>query len=146
MRTLGIDYGEKRVGVAISDPFGTIALGVCTLTVTGMRDAIAKVHDVCLEKEVSTIVVGLPLNMNGSRGPMVEKVEKFIAGLAEVSGIEIVTSDERLSSAMVERTLLAADMSRQKRKGVIDKLAAQVILQGYLDRKGFESESDDSWL
>ena len=146
MRTLGIDYGEKRVGVAISDPFGTIALGVCTLTVTGMKDAIAKVHDVCREKEVSTIVVGLPLNMNGSRGHMVERVEKFIAGLAEVSGIEIVTSDERLSSAMVERTLLAADMSRQKRKGVIDKLAAQVILQGYLDRKGFESESDDSWL
>ncbi|MBT3194218.1 MAG: Holliday junction resolvase RuvX [Verrucomicrobia bacterium] len=142
MRTLGIDYGEKRVGVAISDPLGSIALGLCTLHIKGLKDAIAKVCEVCREKGVETIVVGLPLNMNGSAGPMAEKVEAFAARLGERTGLPIVMSDERLSSAMAERTLLEADMSRGKRKGVIDKMAAQVILQGHLDREGFEADLD----
>jgi putative Holliday junction resolvase len=144
MRTLGIDYGERRVGVAISDPFGSIALGLCTLQVTGMNNAVTQVSEICKEKDVQTVVVGLPLNMNGSVSEMSEKVEKFIVKLTESTGLNIVTSDERLSSAMVERTLLDADMSRTKRKGVIDKLAAQVILQGYLDRQAFEN-GDDMW-
>ena len=145
MRTLGIDYGQKRVGAAISDPLGSIALGVCTLHITGMRDAVAKVCEICDEKSVSSIVVGLPLNMNGSAGPMAEKVQKFVEKLGEASGLPISMSDERLSSAMVERTLIAADMSRQKRKGVIDKLAAQVILQSYLDRQAFENDLDSAY-
>jgi len=144
MRTLGIDYGERRVGVAISDPFGSIALGLCTLQVTGMNNAVNQVSEICKEKDVQTVVVGLPLNMNGSASEMSERVEKFIVKLTERTGLNIITSDERLSSAMVERTLLDADMSRTKRKGVIDKLAAQVILQGYLDRQAFES-GDDMW-
>ncbi len=139
-RTLGIDYGESRVGVAISDPFGSIALGVCTLQVTGMNNAVQQVAEICKEKDAETVVVGMPLNMNGTVGEMAEKVEKFIDKLKKKIDVSIVTSDERLSSAMVERTLLDADMSRIKRKGVIDKLAAQVILQGYLDRKAFESD------
>jgi putative Holliday junction resolvase len=91
---------------------------------------------------VSAVVVGLPLNMNGTRGPMVDRVERFVAELTEAVGLPVVTYDERLSSAMVERTLLDADMSRSKRKGVRDKLAAQVILQGYLDREGFDRLPD----
>jgi len=142
MRTLGIDYDERRVGVAISDPLGSIALGLETVTVTSLRDAVTKVSEICREKEASTVVVGLPLNMNGTRGPMVERVERFVAELADAVGIPVVTYDERLSSAMVERTLLDADMSRGKRKGVRDMLAAQVILQGYLDREGFNCEPD----
>jgi len=142
VRSLGIDYGVRRVGVAISDPLNSIAMGVATLQVKSMKDAVTKVSEICHEKNASTIVVGLPLNMNGTIGPMAEKVERFVEQLREVTGIEVVTSDERLSSAMAERTLLEADMSRQKRKGVIDKLAAQVILQGYLDRIGFEQLSD----
>ena len=142
MRTLGIDYGERRVGVAISDPLGSIALGLETVTVKSLRDAVTKVSEICREKEASTVVVGLPLNMNGTRGPMVERVERFVAELADAVGIPVVTYDERLSSAMVERTLLDADMSRGKRKGVRDMLAAQVILQGYLDREGFNCEPD----
>jgi len=142
MRMLGIDYGERRVGVAISDPFGDIALGVCTLAVTGMKDAVAKVSDLCREREVGKVVLGLPLNMDGSSGAMVERVEQFATRLTESTGLPVVMLDERLSSALVERTLLDADMSRRKRKGVIDKLAAQVILQGYLDRQAFERESD----
>ena len=137
-RVLGIDYGERRVGVAISDPLGSIALGVCTLHVTGVKDAVAKVAEVCAEKEVGLIVVGLPLNMNGSESEMSGKVAKFIEKLKVAAELPIETIDERLSSALVERTLLDADMSRSKRKGVIDKMAAQVILQGYLDRQGFD--------
>jgi putative Holliday junction resolvase len=142
MRTLGIDFGERRVGVAISDPLGSIAFGVCTITVTGINNAVAQVSELCQEKEVSAIIVGLPLNMDGSRGEMVERVEIFVTKLAKATGLPIETYDERLSSAMVERTLLDADMSRNKRKRVIDKLAAQVILQGYLDRQGFQADDD----
>jgi len=139
-RIIGIDYGERRVGVAISDPLGSIALGVCTLQVTGMNNAVTQVAEICKEKEAESVVVGMPLNMNGSVGEMAELVEKFIDKLGKKIEIPIITSDERLSSAMVERTLLDADMSRNKRKGVIDKLAAQVILQGYLDQQAFEDE------
>ena len=142
MRTIGIDYGERRVGVAISDPFGSIALGLETVVVKSLRDAVTKVSEICREKDASTVVVGLPLNMNGTRGPMVERVERFVTELAESLGIPVLTYDERLSSAMVERTLLDADMSRSKRKGVRDMLAAQVILQGYLDRQGFNGKPD----
>lgn len=142
MRILGIDYGERRVGVAISDPFGDIALGVETIEVTSLKDAVAKVCNTCREKDVATVVVGLPLNMDGTRGPMVDRVERFVSELTEASGLPVETYDERLSSAMVERTLLDADMSRSKRKGVRDKLAAQVILQGYLDRQGFDAMPD----
>ena len=142
MRIIGIDYGERRVGVAISDPLGSIALGVDTIEVTSLKDAVAKVCEVCREKNAATVVVGLPLNMNGTRGPMVDRVERFVSELTEAAGLPVVTYDERLSSAMVERTLLDADMSRNKRKGVRDKLAAQVILQGYLDRQGFDSMPD----
>jgi len=144
MAILGIDYGESRVGVAVSDPFGSIALGVCTLQVTGMNNAVQQVSDICKEKNVDKVVVGLPLNMNGSASEMSEKVEKFVVKLQKKTGLEIVTCDERLSSAMAERPLLDADMSRAKRKGVIDKLAAQLILQGYLDRQAFEN-GDDLW-
>ena len=142
MRTLGIDFGERRVGVAISDPLGSIAFGVCTITVPGINNAVAQVAELCQEKEVSAIIVGLPLNMDGSRGEMVERVDIFVTKLAKATGLPIETYDERLSSAMVERTLLDADMSRNKRKRVIDKLAAQVILQGYLDRQGFQADDD----
>jgi len=142
MRILGIDYGERRVGVAISDPLGSIALGLETIEVTSLKDAVAKVCAACRERDVATIVVGLPLNMDGSRGPMVERVERFVSELTVASGLPVVTYDERLSSAMVERTLLDADMSRSKRKGVRDKLAAQVILQGYLDRQAYDSMPD----
>jgi putative Holliday junction resolvase len=128
------------VGLSISDPLGSIALGLTTLQVTGLRNAVKQVADICREKDISFIVVGMPLNMNGSDSEIGEKVKKFIVELEKETGIKVETSDERLSSAMVERTLLDADMSRSKRKGVIDKLAAQVILQGWLDRQAFDAD------
>jgi putative Holliday junction resolvase len=133
-RTIGIDYGEARVGVAISDPLGMMALPLETLHVTGMRNAVKLVAELCGERDVACVVVGLPLNMDGSQSEMAEKAEAFAAKLREATGLDVALQDERMSSGQVERVLLDADMSRKRRKQVRDKLAAQVILQAYLDR------------
>jgi putative Holliday junction resolvase len=132
-RTLGIDYGEVRVGVAISDPLGSMALPLETLQVTGMRNAVEQVAAVCRAREVSLVVVGLPLNMDGTKGEMALKAEQFAGKLGDATGLAVKLQDERMSSGQVERVLLDADMSRSRRKQVRDKLAAQVILQAYLD-------------
>ena len=133
MPVLGIDYGEKRVGFAVSDPSGTMALTLRTVEVRSQADALQQAADICREVGAGRIVVGLPLNMNGSRGPMAEKVELFVSRLAASVAVPVVTSDERLSTSTVERSLIEADVSRARRKHLRDKLAAQVILQGYLD-------------
>ena len=135
VRMLGIDYGEARVGVAISDPLGSMALPLVTLQVTGMRNAVAQVATVCEEREIGLIVVGLPLHMDGSTSEMSEKTELFAEKLRAATGLQVESQDERMSSGQVERVLLDADMSRQRRKAVRDKLAAQVILQAYIDRQ-----------
>jgi putative Holliday junction resolvase len=133
MRTLGIDYGTVRIGVAVSDELGMIATGRETLQVKSVAEAVAGVAAVVQEREAGRVVVGLPLNMDGSRGPMVEAVERFIKKLAAVIDVPIETWDERLSSQEAERILIEADVSRAKRKRVIDKMAAQSILQNWLD-------------
>ena len=132
-RLLGIDYGKVRVGLAVSDPLGMFATPLRTETVTSRRQAVEAVVAAIAEVEAGTVVVGLPLNMDGSHGEMAAWAERFVAALSEQVDIPIVTWDERLSSRLVERTLLDADMSRRKRKAVRDKLAAQVILQSYMD-------------
>lgn len=136
-RILGVDYGERRIGFAVSDPLGGMALPHSMTTVGSDREAIAAIRRVAADVGAERIVIGLPLNMNGSSGPMAQKVTAFAALLESEIKLPVVTIDERLSTAMVERTLLAGDLSRQKRKGLRDKLAAQVILQGYMD--GIES-------
>jgi putative Holliday junction resolvase len=133
MRTLGIDYGERRVGVAVSDPLGMLATPLTVVTVDHVKQAVTAIRDLCAEHDAGCVVVGLPLNMDGTRGPMVEVVEAFVEKLQAVVSCNVVTWDERLSTSQVERTLLEADLSRQRRKDVRDKLAAQVILQAYLD-------------
>ncbi|NQU41597.1 MAG: Holliday junction resolvase RuvX [Lentisphaerae bacterium] len=133
MRTLGIDYGTRRIGLAISDELGMIAMARETLHIQSVKEAVQRVSEAVVESEASCVVVGLPLNMDGSRGRMVEEVEAFVSKLKELVPIPVETWDERLSSQMAERTLLEADMSREKRKRVLDKMAAQAILQGWLD-------------
>ena len=135
MKTIGIDYGTKRLGIAVSDPGGMIAMPFRVLDVRSDADAVKQVCDLCVEESAELIIVGLPLNMDGTSGEMVENVEKFVKILSGRTEIPIKTEDERLSTSMVERVLLDADMSRNKRKGVRDKLAAQVILQSYLDKE-----------
>ena len=140
MKVMGIDYGEKRVGVAVSDPMGSIAMPLKTLNVRGDADALDQVCAIVEETEAEALVIGMPYNMSGSAGPMAQKVAAFVESVRARVSVPVSTTDERLSSQVVERVLLDADMSRGKRKGVRDKLAAQVILQGYLDRNALAME------
>ena len=143
MRVLGIDYGEKRVGFAISDPSGTMALTLRTVEVRGEGDALTQAAAICRETEADRIVLGLPLNMNGSRGPMADKVTAFAGRLSKAVAAPVELVDERLSTSAVERALVDADVSRAKRKNLRDKLAAQVILQSWLDATAQGDESGD---
>lgn len=142
-RTLGVDYGTRRVGFAVSDSMGIVAMPLFTRDVLSEAQAIRAVSEVAAEKGARRVVVGLPLNMDGTKGPMALQVEEFIRRLAERSGLEVVVWDERMSTGLVERMLVSADVSRLRRKEVRDKLAAQVILQGYLDAHATPMADDD---
>jgi putative Holliday junction resolvase len=133
VRTLGLDLGDRKLGVAISDPLGLTAQGITTLERVGDVRDIEWLRALCAEREVTRLVVGLPRNMNGSEGPRAEKSRRFARALREALQLPVYLWDERLSSAEAERMLIQADVSRQKRGQVIDKLAAQILLQGYLD-------------
>jgi putative Holliday junction resolvase len=144
-RVLGIDYGTKRLGFALSDETAMLAMPLRVTTVRSLAEAIAVVCRTAIEKEVVKIVVGFPMNMDNTKGPMAEEVERFVKELAGKCGLPVEVWDERMSTGLVERMLLQADVSRSRRKEVRDKLAAQVILQGYLDATGTrvqETESD----
>ncbi|MCK8825089.1 Holliday junction resolvase RuvX [Fuchsiella alkaliacetigena] len=133
MRTLGLDLGEQRIGVAVSDALGWTAQGERVIENTSWEQVVAELKSIIVEKEVGKVVVGLPKNMNGSLGPRAEKTLEFVARLKEELELPVITWDERLSTLAAQRTLLAADVSRKKRKQVIDKMAAVIILQNYLD-------------
>lgn len=137
MRILGLDVGEKRVGVAISDELGLIAQGIDVIERKndGKDKDIDRICKIISDYKVTKIVAGLPKNMNGTLGPSGTAVKKYATKLQNTSGIEVDFWDERLTTVAAERTLLEADVSRKKRKGVIDKLAAVLILQNYLDFK-----------
>lgn len=132
-RLLGVDLGEKRVGLAVSDPAGILATPLRVLEVTSPRDAAAQVQAACGEAGAEGIVLGLPRNMDGTEGPKAREARAFATALESQSGLKVTLWDERLSTSLVERSLLEADVSRRRRRDVRDKLAAQVILQSYLD-------------
>jgi len=132
-RILGIDYGEKRLGFAVGDTSHGIATPLRTVEVRSDSEALEQVREICRETGVETLVVGMPVNMNGTRGPMAERVESFAARLRKDTGLPVDTWDERMTTGIVERAMLEGDLSRAKRKKRRDKLAAQVILQGYMD-------------
>ncbi|MBP1888608.1 putative Holliday junction resolvase [Clostridium moniliforme] len=134
MRILGLDVGQKTIGVAISDPLGYTAQGITTIRRTKKINDIEEVKRICNEYSVETIVVGLPKNMNGSIGFAGEKIQEFSELLKESINLEIVFWDERLTTVAAHRAMLEADLSRGKRKKIVDKVAATYILQGYLDR------------
>ncbi len=138
MRALGLDIGSKTIGVAISDPDRLIASARQTLKRQGNKADIASIVTLVADEEVGEIVVGLPLELDGAVGPRARRVQRFVGLLKEAvsgvsHGVAVLTWDERFSTAAAERTLLAADVSRAKRKLHIDALAAQHILQGWLD-------------
>lgn len=137
MRILGLDFGEKTIGVAVSDPLGWTAQGVEIIRrdrEEALKPSIARIGEIIKEYGVEKIVLGYPKNMNNTLGPRIEKTEAFKLKLERnFKKMPIILWDERLSTVAAERSLLEADLSREKRKQVIDKMAAVFILQGYLD-------------
>ena len=134
-RIMGLDVGDKTIGVAVSDLMGLTAQGVKTIKRVGQKKDIEALKEIIKERQVNKIVSGLPKNMNGTLGPQGEKVIKFCELLEEETGIKIEYWDERLSTVAAERTLIQGNVRRENRKGVIDMVAAVIILQGYLDRQ-----------
>ncbi|AQS58383.1 Holliday junction resolvase RuvX [Desulforamulus ferrireducens] len=133
MRIMGLDVGDKTIGVALSDPMGWTAQGLEVIRRESIDKDLTRLGEIIQEYGVEKILVGLPKNMNATIGPQGEKVLAFVEKLKERFALPIKTWDERLSTVAAERMLIQADVSRSKRKKVIDKMAAAVILQGYLD-------------
>lgn len=135
MRTMGLDLGSKTLGVAISDAMGWTAQGLETIKINeAAKDfGVKRLREIIEEHDVSKIVIGLPKNMNGTIGPRGETSQQFAAYLEKKFHLPVFLWDERLTTVAAERVLLEADVSRSKRKKVIDKMAAVMILQGYLD-------------
>lgn len=131
-RIMGLDVGEKRMGVAISDPMGWTAQGV-DMVRRDQPDWLKRLQELIEQYEVDKLVVGLPRNMDGSIGEKGQICQELSRQLEERFSIPVELWDERLSTVAVERTLIDADMSRRKRRKVIDQMAASWILQGYLD-------------
>ncbi len=134
MRTMGLDIGTHTIGVAISDELGITAQGFKTLRRKSMEMDLKELAMIIRHFEIDKIVVGLPKNMNGTLGTQAEIVLKWVKVLTDRIHVQVVTWDERLSTVGASKVLLEADLSRRKRKKVIDKLAAVLILQGYLDK------------
>lgn len=132
-KIMGLDVGDKRIGIAFSDALRITAQGYETYTRQSESEDVAHIKELFLQQNAESIVCGLPKNMNGTIGPQAEKVRAFAALVEEATGTEIIFSDERLTTVFAERALLEAEVSRKKRRKVIDKLAAVTILQGYLD-------------
>lgn len=140
MRKIGLDVGDKTVGIAVSDPLGFTAQGIMTLERVGIRKDTTKILEMVREYQCDTIVIGLPKKLDGTDSIQTEKVYEFKNMLENkmrstgIKDVSIVWQDERLTTVMAERVLIEADVSRAKRKKVIDKQAAVIILQSYLDR------------
>lgn len=135
MRVMGLDYGDRNIGVAVSDAFRWTAQGLTVVERRRDGGEVDVLAGLAKEHEVSEIVVGLPKNMNGSIGPRGDISIAFAEQLGQKLGIPVHLWDERLTTVAAERTLLEADVSRRKRKQVIDKMAATLILQNFLDSK-----------
>lgn len=134
---MGLDVGEKTIGIALSDPLGWTAQGLETIRRKGdLTEDLNRLKKIIADYEVERIVVGLPKNMNGTLGPSAERAKDLADTIFRETGIPIEMWDERLSTMAAERTLLEGNVSRAKRKKVIDKMAAVIILQGYLDFAG----------
>lgn len=134
MRKMGLDYGEVRIGVAFSDLLNIIANGYESYTRKDLETDLKYLTKLAHEHEVDEIVMGLPINMDGTEGERVQATRTFGEQLKEASGLKISYIDERLTSVSAERLLISADVRRENRKKVIDKISATIILQNYLDK------------
>ena len=132
MRILGLDFGEKRIGVAITDPLGITAQGIDVITYTTSDEAFGRIEVICRSYGVEKIVVGNPLNMNGTKGAAAENALLFTNRLKRLLNRPVVLIDERLTSVSAEKTLIAGGVNRKNRREVRDKLAAALILELYM--------------
>ena len=133
MRILALDHGTKRIGVAVSDETKTIAQPLEYIPAEPFADFLARLKKLLVEKEIDLVLIGLPRNMDGSYGPAAQKVEAFVAVLQTAITVPIKTWDERLTSAQANRILIQGKVRRDKRKEKVDKMAAAILLQSYLD-------------
>lgn len=132
-KILGIDFGDRRTGFSISDDLCIIASPIGTFTASGMREVVDYTQSLVQKYNVSKIVLGLPLNMDGTEGERAEKSRKLAGVLNKVTGLEIVLKDERLTTVSALRVLDEASIKGDKRKNTVDTMSAQIILQSYLD-------------
>jgi len=133
MRRLALDYGDKRIGVAVSDELGWTAQPLEVIRRTNAEADLARIAELVRQHRAGEVIVGLPVNMDGTVGPRGEICKAFADRLRERLDVPVVLWDERLTTAMAERALIAADVSRQKRRQVVDKMAAAILLQHYLE-------------
>lgn len=136
-RILALDVGEKRIGVAVSDPLGLTAQGVETIFTQGWSNDRARVKQLANQYQTDRLLIGLPKSMSGEIGPQAQRVQEFAAQLVE-DGLKVRYWDERLTTVSAHRALIEGDLSRRKRKQVVDKVAAVYILQGFLDAGGWK--------
>ena len=133
MRILAIDHGTRRMGIAVSDELKLIAQPLEFIPAEPFAGFLARLQELLREKEVELILVGLPRNMDGSHGPAAQKVQEFVAALKSNVAVPIKTWDERLTSVQANRLLIQGNVRRDKRKEKVDKMAAAILLQSYLD-------------
>lgn len=132
-RLLGLDVGDTTIGLALSDVLRSIASPLATIERTKFSKDMARLNAVIASKGVAGLVVGYPINMDGSHGPRTQSTRTFVSNLSKNTGLPIVLWDERLTTLAVERAMLEADLSRSRRAQLVDKLAASYMLQGFLD-------------
>ncbi len=132
-KIMALDYGSVRIGVAASDPLGYTAQGICVIERKNKKKDIAEIVALAQKLDVGEILMGKPMRMTGTPGTLQEEIERFAVALAKAANVPVTLRDERFTTVQAERHLIAADVSREKRKGVIDKIAAQLLLQNYLD-------------
>ena len=135
MRVLAVDPGSKRVGVAFSDPTGTIAQALPTVAAEPLDTLAARLAAIAAEKEAARIVVGLPRRMDGSYGPEAKAARELAEAVRKASGLPVELVDERLTTAAAERSMISGGVRRAKRRATIDGVAAVLLLQSHLDRK-----------
>ena len=133
MRILALDHGTRRIGVAVSDETKTIAQPLEFIPAEPFADFLRRLKEILLAKQVDCILLGLPRNMDGSYGPAAQKVEVFASALKSALAVPIKLWDERLTSTMANRILIQGNVRREKRKEKVDKMAAAILLQSYLD-------------
>jgi len=143
MRVLGIDIGARRIGVAISDELGFTAQPLPTIDRKQVRSGVKAVAAIVAEHGAERVVYGLPLNMNGSEGPAAVNAREFAAALAELVDVPLIPCDERLTTVEAEQVLRETGVSRKKRRSKVDQIAAQIILQGWLDARAAEQAREE---